>query len=353
MRSYLRSVFVSLVPILYMATGGGCATDPDPVAASSHVVIQGLSVDGMEPADLLTAYGITPSATVTTVSVTIPFHHPALESELATFRAAYGLPPCTVANGKLKVLNQNGIQGSYPGLDPSGSPQWDDTIMADLDILSAMYPAAKLVVVESNDDLQSNLIPAVDTASHTTGVRIALHDWSLPEAGTASLAPHFSVAGVGQIAPTGDQLGIARFPASVPSVFAVGAESRSLVGGVWTHNAIQQFGACSAVFGMPAYQTAKVGALCPSGRATPDVSAMGDATTGVRIFSRGSFRRATGTAVSAAIIASIAAQAGHPVQPSTLYTSTSGIVDVTTGPSALPGFDFGTGLGSTFGLGAF
>src|SRR5262245_18287522 len=55
---------------------------------------------GFGPADLASAYKLDPAKTSTaTIAIVDAFHYPNAESDLATYRTQFGLPPCTKANG--------------------------------------------------------------------------------------------------------------------------------------------------------------------------------------------------------------------------------------------------------------
>src|SRR5215471_693282 len=62
---------------------------------------------GFGPADLASAYklntSVNPGATIAIVDA---FGYPNAESDLAKYRSNFGLPPCTIANGCLKIVNQ-------------------------------------------------------------------------------------------------------------------------------------------------------------------------------------------------------------------------------------------------------
>src|SRR2546428_10957961 len=59
---------------------------------------------GYGPPDLQSAYKIDPNAIVgkPLVGIAIAFGYAAVETDLATYRSQYGLPPCNVANGRPK-----------------------------------------------------------------------------------------------------------------------------------------------------------------------------------------------------------------------------------------------------------
>ena len=90
-----------------------------PAATASH--------DGLGPADLRKAYRLA-SAAVTrgqgqTVALVDAYDDPTIESDLNTYRAYYGIPACTTANGCFKKVNQDGEQGSYPLANPDWEPE--------------------------------------------------------------------------------------------------------------------------------------------------------------------------------------------------------------------------------------
>src|SRR3954469_689556 len=69
---------------------------------------------GYGPADLQSAYAL-PSSTAgagQTVAIVDAFDDPTAESDLATYRSTFGLPPCTTANGCFRKINQSG--GTLP-----------------------------------------------------------------------------------------------------------------------------------------------------------------------------------------------------------------------------------------------
>ena len=62
---------------------------------------------GYGPGDLRSAYNLTTDAT-RTVAIVDAYDDPNAESDLAAYRAHYGLPPCTTANGCFRKVNQSG-----------------------------------------------------------------------------------------------------------------------------------------------------------------------------------------------------------------------------------------------------
>ena len=90
------------------------------IAARPHGVQPSDTPDGFGPSDLHSAYQL-PSSTGgsgQTVAIVDAFDNPDAEADLAVYRAQYGLPPCTTANGCFKKVNQNGDEGPYPDPGP-------------------------------------------------------------------------------------------------------------------------------------------------------------------------------------------------------------------------------------------
>jgi hypothetical protein len=88
---------------------------------STHRIKPLASPSGLGATDLASAYkldtSLLPNATIAIVDA---YDYPNAEADLAKYRAQYGLPPCTVANGCLKIVNQNGQTSPLPGNAPAG-----------------------------------------------------------------------------------------------------------------------------------------------------------------------------------------------------------------------------------------
>ena len=91
---------------------------------------------GLGAPDLRAAYRLASSAATRgagqTVALVDAYDDPTIESDLATYRAYYGLPSCTTANGCFKKVNQDGEQGNYPIV---ANPSWEPEIALDTSAL--------------------------------------------------------------------------------------------------------------------------------------------------------------------------------------------------------------------------
>src|SRR3954454_15443150 len=108
---------------------------------------------GLNPADLASAYKLNTAAGAgQTVAIVDAFDDPNAESDLATYRAQFGLPPCTTANGCFRKINQNG--GTPP---PAADSGWGAEIALDIDMVSAACPLCKILLVEASSPTIANL----------------------------------------------------------------------------------------------------------------------------------------------------------------------------------------------------
>ncbi|MDE3074531.1 MAG: peptidase S8, partial [Chloroflexota bacterium] len=118
---------------------------------------------GYGPSDLQSAYAL-PSSTAgagAMVAIVDAYDDPDAENDLAVYRSQYGLPPCTTANGCFQKVNQSGAASPLP--NPSGS--WSEEISLDLDMVSAVCPNCRILLVEANSNQLTDLGAAVNAAA--------------------------------------------------------------------------------------------------------------------------------------------------------------------------------------------
>ena len=335
---------------------------------------------GYGPADLQSAYALAQAAAERgsdqTVYVVDAYDDPKAASDLAVYRAQYGLPACTIGNGCFRKLNQNGQTAPLPAPDAG----WAGEIALDLAMVSAVCPLCKITLIEAHDNGES-LFVAVKRAT-TLGAKFVSLSWGGAEDGSEPSydSSYFSPTGVVYTAASGDDSYAAgtSYPASSPRVVAVGGThlTRSSAARGWSesvwHNSSGGTGSgCSASEAKPAWQSVIASATCTR-RAITDVSAVADPATGVAVYftyGAGNTGWAVfgGTSASTPIIAATYALAGTPgagAHPGALpYVDRADLNDVTAGANgscrqtalchAGPGWDGPTGLGTPRGTGAF
>lgn len=330
---------------------------------------------GFGPADLRSAYGVPEDGGAgRTIAVVDAFDNPDAEADLAVYREQYSLPPCIGADGCFTKVDQRGGT-HYPEPDAG----WAGEISLDLDMVSAIAPNARIVLVEADSATIESLGAAVDQAvslgagyvSNSYGSNYAF----FPEdSGESAADVHYDHPGVAIVASSGDSRYGVAYPAASPHVTAVGgttltrdsSATRGWTESVWSHDGAGTGSGCSLYEPKPAFQH---DGGC-AGRTVADVSAVADPATGVAVYdsASGGWGVIGGTSASAPIITGVYADAGTPVagtEPNVYpYASGgSGLHDVTTGTNgscspaylctAGQGYDGPTGLGTPDGLSAF
>jgi hypothetical protein len=331
--------------------GGGAGKPPPPPVVPA----------GYGPADLRAAYSITGSGSASyTIAIVDAGGYANAEADLAVYRAQFGLPACTTANGCFRKVDQRGGT-SYPRDDMG----WAQETALDLDMASAMCPNCHILLVEADSATLSNLATAVNRAA-TLGADAISNSYGGSESGTASYEGAYNHSGIAITVSTGDSGYGVQFPASSPHVTAVGGTSLTHSGSGYSETAWSGAGSgCSTVYAKPNWQN---DGLCAK-RTVADVSAVANPSTGVAVYGPVNRRSSGwmvfgGTSVSAPLIAGIyGVNGGSATFGSDPYSHTSALKDVTSGSNgscggtylctAGPGFDGPTGLGSPIGATAF
>ncbi|HET9393902.1 MAG TPA: hypothetical protein VFO29_10360 [Candidatus Rubrimentiphilum sp.] len=297
---------------------------------------------GLHPGDLQNAYGLPVQSAGGTVAIVDAYDDPAAEADLAIFRAAYGLPPCTTDNGCFRKVNQQGQSGSYPAADVA----WGEEISLDLDTVSAVCPNCSIVLVEANSALIDDLGAGVDSAARLGAKAISNSYYAYEWSGETQEDVHYNHPGSAITVSAGDQAA-PFYPAASQYVTSVGGTTLSGSAGSWSESAWTYGGqGCSAYVARPSWQPKTA---CKT-RATVDVAAVADPQTGVSMYDSlaGGWLVAGGTSIGAPLIAAAYALSGNPAGPAYSYAHRSAFHDI---PPA--GYDLPTGLGSPNGTTGF
>jgi hypothetical protein len=337
-----------------------------------------VAVPGYGPVALRSAYKLTKAAASKnsrTVAIVGAFSDPNAATDLAAYRSHFKLPACTKANGCLRIVNEHGGTGGLP----NGEPSWATLQTTGLDVISALCPYCKLLVVDASSNSLTDLGIAEETAA-SLGAKFVFNGWSSIEfTGEDAFAHYFNHPGAAIVFASGDQGYGPRFPVDLPYVTAVGGTSltrSSFNSRGWAETAWTQTASGCATLGIkPSWQRAD--ARTPAGclnRTENDVAADADPATGAAIFDTyatgKTWAKAGGTALAAAIVTATYALAGTPL-PRTYpasypYQHASHLFDVKFGSNggscelnrtylctADQGYDGPTGLGTPNGTAAF
>ena len=177
-----------------------------------------LLLPGLHPSDLQSAYHIPGGGNGQTVAVVDAGDDPTAESDLAVYRAAFGLAPCTSASGCFRKVNQSGSTSILPPLLAG----WPQETGIDIEMVSAVCPSCKIVLVEADSAQISDLAAGVDAAA-ALGANAISNSYYAPEYdGETVDETHFNHAGVAVTVSSGDTGFGTTFPASSRYVTAVG-----------------------------------------------------------------------------------------------------------------------------------
>ncbi len=340
-----------------------------------------------------------------TVAVVDAFGYRNAAADLAVYRAQFGLPPCTVANGCLRIVNQYGNAAPLPK-ESSVADDWRPEAALDVDMVSAICPNCHIIMVQTKNDGGNNLYDGVNAAARL-GADAISNSYGGGEGPNGIYGeksdPAFEHKGVAITASAGDSgyfdcapgsaCDGAEQPCTLPSVVCVGGTSLLAAGNargfketVWNTMNLNACGGncgatgsgCSAIVPKPAWQHDKGCAK----RSETDVSAVASVNTPVDIYTTAEgigWSAFGGTSASAPIIAAVFALAGNTreiVAPQRLWATGRtgrGFFDVTVGNNvqfsgskkhvcgaadryicyARKGYDGPTGWGTPDGISAF
>lgn len=282
---------------------------------------------GIDPEELRAAYDIPVTGGAgQTVAVIEGFSYKQAEKDLTKYRAHYGIPACTAANGCLKIENS---LGETPA--ENGFTEWEPEVALDLDMVSAACPECHITLVSAEAENWLALGAAVNYAASHGATEIsnsyglaeqtcesecaaAEADWDHPGTFVSVSSGDYGYDNelVGESSPS--------FPASLPTVAAVGGTSlratkskstkkRAFTEKVWGERSlgVGTGSGCSSTWTKPAWQKDP---SCPK-RMTNDVAAVAACSTPVSVYdsTEGGWIDLCGTSVSSPLVSGIEAHA--------------------------------------------
>ena len=240
-------------------------------------------------------------------------------------------------------------------------------IALDLQAASAACPRCKLLLVEGDSPLVTDLAAGVDTAVRL-GATVVSNSYGTDEyGGMRAVRASYDHPGVPLTVASGDfGFGPAQFPAVFRTVVAVGGTTLRRTATGWDHSAWSGAGSgCSAWIAKPAWQDDPNCAM----RTTSDVSAVADPETGLAVYDTyglgeaGGWLVVGGTSASAPFVAGVIALGPDPARYATarrFYARPGSLRDVVGGSTGfcggdylctgLPGYDGPTGVGTLKGV---
>jgi hypothetical protein len=297
---------------------GAAACHAKVVTDGKGTPLAGSGPSGYGPAQFHGAYELPYGApSPQTIAIVDAYDDPTIESDLATYSATYGLPPCTTANGCFSKVNQKGNEGPYPKADAG----WALEIALDVETAHAICQNCKILLVEASSNLFSDLTAAVNTAAKLGATQISNSYGGGEYAGEVG-DTSYDHPGIAVTASAGDSGYAAEYPASSPYVVAVGGTTLSLGPSnsygsetVWSGSG----SGCSAYVSARLWQTSdpKWGLTgCGTKRGVADIAADANPSTGASVYDTTKYQGQSGwfvvggTSLSAPLIAAVYALAG-------------------------------------------
>lgn len=281
------------------STAHKTTTSSDPLKIKEHhpahvqkFVGKAVSLSGgNSPTSVLTAYGfnnLSCTHTTTTdwtdpslcghgqtIAIVDAYDDPNVESDLQTFDTQFNLPSCTVANGCFVKSSPSGI---------TTDPGWAMEISLDVQWAHSIAPGAKIVLVESSNNLLGNLLGGENIAVGA-GAQQVSNSWGGSEFSTeSSYDSYFTSPTTSFFVASGDGGHGAEWPASSPYVVSVGGTTLNVdSSGNWLSETAWSGsgGGFSQYISQPSYQR---GFVSSTQRAIPDVAYNGNPNTGVYVY---------------------------------------------------------------------
>lgn len=355
------------------------AASASPTVASPTVASAASTEFSLSPGNIRAAYSLPKTgARHQTIAVVSPMDDPSVAADLNAYTKRFGIPSCTEANHCFTERNQDGAASPLPPADTSGV--WLTESSVGVEVARGICQSCSIMLVEARSPSKFDVSTAVATAARlgATVVETAYEDAPAPDDDT-QFGSDYSHPGTVVVSASGDAGYTSEvfFPASMPSVIAVGGTHLDLTSGgqykdefVWGATTT----GCSPYDDALTWQrpfAASVG--CGSKRAVADLAAVADPGMLVHVQDVGApcgnvFCEAGGTSVSAPIIAGIVGLAGSLGSNESKLIYAHGrsehhvFRDVTTGVvegcQSAPvcrvrrGFDGPTGFGTPYGLAA-
>jgi hypothetical protein len=353
------------VPITGIA---GCSAEVVSDAGGTPLATPAPPPGAYGPAEFHTGYSLPAfSPSPQTIAIVDAYDDPNIESDLAAYDDAYGLPACTTANGCFRKVNQYGGT-SYP----RSNSGWALEIALDVETAHQICQNCTILLVEASSASLANL-GAAENEAVALGANAISNSWGAGEysSETQDEARYFQHPGVAITASSGDGGYGVEFPAASRYVTAVGGTTLNLGAGdsyagetVWSGAG----SGCSQYEPKPSWQH---DTGC-SRRTVADVAADADPNTGAAVYDsvpysgQSGWFQVGGTSLASPLIAAVYAltgAAGAGTYGSTPYANASLLHDVVSGSNgscggsylctAAPGYDGPTGLGTPNGTGAF
>ncbi len=255
------------------------------------------NVAGLAPADFQAAYNLPSSShgTGQIVAIVDAFDNPNVESDLATYRSNFGLPPANFTK-----YNQDGQTSNYP----KGNMGWGVEIDLDVQMVSAVCPNCTIYLIESKNNSGRSLYTAEKTAAKL-GAHVISNSWgggaNEPSGST------FNRKGVTYLASAGDGGYGMQDPADYDTVVSVGGTELTKHGSTYSEVVWPDSGGGCSIVKKPSWQHDP---SCTF-RTGNDVAAVAEGVAVYDSFGYSGWGTVGGTSVSSPLLGGVFGLAGN------------------------------------------
>ncbi len=272
---------------------------------------------GFTPAELQTAYNLTPSlgkGAGMKVAVIEAGDLANAATDLSTYRTQYGL-----GTASFFKYNENGQQSNYP---PSCQNYgWCLETALDIDMVSASCPKCTIYLMEAKDGSSISDFEQAEKEAVTLGATVVSNSWGCPQSwdcGDTNFSNFFNTKGVAYLASTGDSgYNNVGGPSVLDSVIGAGGTQLIKSGSTYTEDVWIDAGAACA----SPTEVGSPGVPKPSWQTDPDctyrtdgdVSSESGCSPGVAVYIDiyGGWTGVCGTSVASPFLAGVVGLAGN------------------------------------------
>jgi Subtilase family len=223
---------------------------------------------GYTAAEIQSAYRLNPKLGAgQTVFLIEALGYPTLAGDLAHYRSANRLPPCTIASGCLMILNQYGRRAPLPAYGAG----WVGEQSLDIDAVSAACPLCRIVVIQalSFDGLRQSLTTAIDLGAKIVSMSYGSSESTVANPGLP-MSGHVFVAAAGDFGGGKGYEGGPEVPCMFAAIICAGGTQLTHAGNGWQEKVWNNLAAsgcggpcgatgsgCSTIVPKPSWQTDK------------------------------------------------------------------------------------------------
>jgi MYXO-CTERM domain-containing protein len=302
-------------------------------AAGKPLVGTAGPVGGYGPADIQSAYGLSPTGGNGRLVAIFGggSDYPQAESDLATYRAQFGLPECSTANGCFQKVDQNGGT-NYPAAGDNEVEQALDMAMA-----SAACPGCRIMLIEGGDmGVALQTVIKAGASAFSFSILYGYGNATASECTNLGFDANTGLVMTGALGDTAYPGARDFIPAACQGVLAVGGTTLNKVNGGrgWTETTWGGTGGgCSPFVAKPSWQTDTGCSM----RMEADIAAVADPNTGVAFYctqGSGGWGVVGGTSAASPLVSgaltNLGVANGH-FTPAWIWQNAADLYDVDTG----------------------